>query len=679
MKSMDFQEIRTHLRDELIPDKHEKGKYVCPLCNSGGGGSGSDGAFSIDHDGIHGKCFSCGFYGDIFDLEAAKTGLSLQEATRAVVARYDFQPTTVEQYFMNKVGSATQAAEEPEEAPATNFSSMLAARHSSLKGSEGEKYLHDRGLTDESLERFNLGFGKDQNGHPCIFMPHDRQGTYYTTRTIRDEMEPNHMKPTGVVSSILYNEAALWQQEPCFIVESQLCAISIMQEGGSAVALASTSGKTLLLKAVDKRRPSAMLILALDNDPVNKQGHRPGPETQESIAAALAERGIPFVELNIAGECKDPNELLQISPSLLHANIETAIRTATMIQEAAAEQERADYEAKTTAAAFADFEDFLDVTGKNPPISTGFSGLDRMLNGGLTTGLYIMGALSSLGKTSWMLNIADNIAAAGRDVLYFSLEMSKNELIAKSLSRLSFLSAGELCSDPSQALTTFEVLNSRGKLHFTEGQKVVLSEAIDRYRKGSGQHIWMFEGVGDFGVDEIAKVVANHVKITGRHPVVFVDYLQILAATDPHLTDKQNTDIAVRELKRMSRDHDIPVFAISSLNRMNYGESINMASFKESGAIEYGSDVLIGVQLAGIKDAKDKKEREKIADKAEGNPQVEIEVRVLKNRNGARGGSGLLLFEKKYNYFSEVPEGFSRSDTPTPFDDDEPEQQIFEL
>jgi replicative DNA helicase len=78
-----------------------------------------------------------------------------------------------------------------------------------------------------------------------------------------------------------------------------------------------------------------------------------------------------------------------------------------------------------------------------------------------------------------------------------------------------------------------------------------------------------------------------------------IDYLQILKPADPRASDKQNTDWAVSELKRISREHKIPVLAISSLNRENYHMPINLTSFKESGAIEYSSDVLIGLQVEG--------------------------------------------------------------------------------
>src|SRR5699024_5813442 len=93
----------------------------------------------------------------------------------------------------------------------------------------------------------------------------------------------------------------------------------------------------------------------------------------------------------------------------------------------------------------------------------------------------------------------------------------------------------------------------------------------------------------------------------GNKPVVVIDYLQILQPKDPRASDKQNTDWAVLDLKKISRAYNIPIIGISSFNRDNYKEAVNMASFKESGAIEYSSDVLIGLQLKGIVDSNGKK------------------------------------------------------------------------
>ena len=664
--------IRLHLRDELTPDPRAKGKYICPICGSGSEkGRTHDGAFSIDHDGIHGKCFSCNFYGDIFDLEKAKTGADLPEATRAVVARYEFggSSASAARDFRPETPAADQEA--IQDTPARSFAGQLAAWHSALKDSAGAEYLRSRGITDETMDRFNLGYCTDDGGNPCVVFPYNKQGTYYSTRTISNDVLIKHRKPKEgeAGKEPIFNAAALYQNEPCFVVESQLCAISICQEGGSAVAIGGTSGINKIRSLKDK--PAALLILALDND-------EPGEKAQAELAEALRGKDIPFHEYRVACDCKDPNELLQKGPELLRASIENALDYVKRLEAAKEERERAEYEAQTAAASFSRFEDFLTANGQRPPIPTGFNNLDRVLNGGLTAGLYIMGAISSLGKTSWILNIADNIAAAGRDVLYFSLEMSRNELMAKSISRFSFLAAAEIKAPEDDAFSTFEVMNSRGKRSLTIEQDRILDKAFRAYKEGPGRNMWIFEGVGDFGVQEITQQVEEHIRITGRRPVVFIDYLQILAPEDPRSTDKQNTDKAVVELKRLSAKHDIPIFCISSLNRQNYSEPITMAAFKESGAIEYGSDVLIGIQLYGIGyqpgekpgNAHTARIRE-VIDKAEKEPKIDIEVKVLKNRNGGRGGSGRLLFNKKYNFFSEVPDGFTYSDMPDPFGDDD--------
>lgn len=654
-----LQSIREHLIDELIPDKRQPGKYLCPLCGSGSGGADSDGAFSIFRDGIHGKCFSCGFYGDIFDLEAAKTGSDLKEATRAVVARYEFLPSTGSQ-------KPAAPADPPPAAAPVDFSAQLRLCADRLAGSPGEEYLSARGFTKETMARFMLGYDPEKN---AVTIPYNRAGTYYSTRAVSPSAAIKHWKPAGV-DSVLFNAAALRQDRPCFVVESPLCAVSIVQEGGSAVALAGAANQNLLMKELSKIPSPPLLILSLDNDPVGK-------EQQAKLAEKLTEAGVSFVPFNVAGEYKDPNEALQKDPEALRALISTGYEIAGSLAAELREKAAAAYEETSTAGTFDGFLDYLRRNADREPVPTGFPSLDKILNGGLIPGLYIMGAVSSLGKTALMVNFADNIAAAGTDVLYFSLEMSKYELIARSISRLSFQIAGERKLNMDYAFSTFGVLF--GANHINDSEHL-LQDSMEIYRQTIGKHIWYFEGVGSISVDEIREAVQNHIAKTGRRPVVFIDYLQIIAPPDPRATDKHNTDVIVTTLKQLSRDEDVPVFCISSLNRMNYNEPVNMAAFKESGAIEYGSDVLIGLQLYGIGYKPSEKEQarkariQELVTKAEKEDRISIQVRVLKNRNGKRGDSGELKFTKRFNSFFEVPEEFTEVYTDeNPFADDKDE------
>ena len=660
-----LQVIREHLKDELIPDKHQRGKYLCPLCGSGSGGASSDGAFSIDRDGVHGKCFSCGFYGDIFDLEAAKTGKPLPEATRAVVARYDFLPST------GAEKPAAMPADPPPAAAPADFSAQLRVCADQLAGSAGEQYLSNRGFTKETMSRFMLGYDPVKNE---ITIPYNRACSYYSTRRLDPAATVKHWKPSrDDADPVLFNAAALRQDRPVFVVESPLCAISIMQEGGSAVALSGATNQNLLMQELAQIPARPLLILSLDND-------EPGKKAQDQLAEKLTAAGINYMQFNAAGPFKDPNEALQSDPSALRVLVAAGYEVAEAYAADLKDKAAAAYLETSTAGTFDGFLGYLRRNANRSPVPTGFRSLDAILNGGLVPGLYIMGAVSSLGKTALMVNFADNIAAAGTDVLYFSLEMSKYELMARSISRISFRLAGERKTNTDDAFSTFGVLF--GARHI-EDPSSLLPDAMDQYRQTIGPHIWYFEGVGSISVDDIREAVQLHIAKTGRRPVVFIDYLQIIAPPDPRATDKHNTDVIVTTLKQMSRDEDVPVFCISSLNRMNYNEPVNMAAFKESGAIEYGSDVLIGLQLYGIGYKAGEKEQarkariQELVTKAEKEDRISIQVRVLKNRNGKRGDSGELKFTKRFNSFFEMPEDFKEvytNDNPftTDEDDDDP-------
>lgn len=248
------------------------------------------------------------------------------------------------------------------------------------------------------------------------------------------------------------------------------------------------------------------------------------------------------------------------------------------------------------------------------------------------------------------MQMADQIAASGRDVLILSLEMSANELISKSISRITLTRGLRTGADSRLYKTSRGItVGSRWKKYDT-AQKNYIFDCMAEYGETCANHIFIKEGVGNIGVTEARKAVADHHKYTGNYPVLIVDYLQALAGQDPRETDKARVDGNVLELKRISRDYKIPVFCISSFNRQNYTEAVNMAAFKESGMIEYSSDVLIGLQLKGagsknfdMEDEKDKDPRE-------------IELLILKNRQGEAGKRAFVEFKyfPKFNYFEEV-------------------------
>ena len=397
---------------------------------------------------------------------------------------------------------------------------------------------------------------------------------------------------------------------------------------------------------LEKQKAAQPLILALDAD-------EDGRKTEEELAKELERLQASFYRYNLYGAAKDANEALLLDREGFIAEVRAAERAQEVELEAIAEAAKEEYLKTSAAAHIQDFLQGITAGVNTPAISTGFFNLDSILDGGLYEGLYILGAISSLGKTTLALQLADNLAKAGQDVLIFSLEMARSELIAKSISRLTYLAADE----KRDAKTTRGITVGARYAGYSKTEKALINKAIGSYKEYA-QHIYIHEGVGDIGVEKVREVVQQHINITGSKPVVIIDYLQILAPYDMRSTDKQNTDKAVLELKRLSRDNKLTVLGISSFNRDSYkaGGGINqgkvsMTDYKESGALEYSADVLMGLEFAsaGTKEYDERTEKKK-------DPR-QIRLVVLKNRNGKAWESCSFDYFPLFNYYSEAADG----------------------
>ena len=426
------------------------------------------------------------------------------------------------------------------------------------------------------------------------------------------------------------------------------------------------SNTRLLIAELEKRKPAEPLIIALDNERK--------PEIQAKVEKAVADLtaglqrlDIPCYRIDVAQPHKDANEALNADREAFRGAVARAIAQVEDTEAAAEEAEREALKREAVAYTLPSFLKSIEESKRAAFIPTGYSQLDNILDGGLYAGLYIIGAISSLGKTTFCLNVADNIAQAGQDVLIFSLEMARNELIAKSISRLTFIKDLAENGSTAHAKTTRGILTGTRYPDYSQTERELIKRSVASYGEYA-RNIYITEGVGNVGIEEIREKIRKHIKLTGKAPVVLIDYLQIIAPADLRATDKQNTDKAVLELKRLSRDYSIPIIGISSFNRDSYTQPVNMAAFKESGAIEYSSDVLIGLQYEGMdyQEGETDKGREKrirelmkqaVEDGKAGKPQ-RIQVKVLKHRNGSKGDA-YLDFYPMFNYFTGKTSGAS--------------------
>lgn len=655
---MDRQEAREQLKGylrEYVESVTSKSRgadmYVCPLCGSGSGAHGT-GAFSIK-DGTSWKCFRCNAGGDIFDLYGAINNTADHNAQLQGVAELygvkvdghgasaqeDFSPAYQNQPKAERNTHTTAYTQEQE----TDYTGFFLQANRAVEQTD---YWAKRGLSRETVDRFKLGFvaewkhpkAPEAPATPRLIIPTSR-GSYLArdTRdpaTIPAEQQGYTKSKVGHIQ--LFNKRALQEADkPIFVVEGELDALSIIEVGGVAIALGTTAKSKALVELAKAQAPVQPLIIALDNDEVGQKASR---ELTERLRAL----NIPCYDFNPCGPYKDANEALQRD----REGFTVAVAEAETLQDEAEQAKKDSYLKTSTVNYLESFIDGIAASVDTPYISTGFSRLDSVLDGGLYEGLYIVGAISSLGKTTLIVQICDQIAQAGHDVLIFSLEMARTELMAKSISRHTLQTVLATGGDIRNAKTARGITTGKRYGGYSQAERELITSSLLEYGKYA-QNIYISEGVGDIGVGQIRETVRQHILYTGKTPIVAVDYLQILAPSNERATDKQNMDKAVLELKRISRDYKTPVIGLSSFNRTNYKEAVLMEAFKESGAIEYSSDILIGLQLAGAG------EKDFDVNEAKRKDPREVELVILKNRNGRTGDKLCFSFYPLFNYFKE--------------------------
>lgn len=643
--------------DYLTPDKTGKG-YICPICGSG---SGNNGTGITTKDGKHFTCWAgCFRNSDIIDIIGLEHNITdTKEKFKKAYEVYNIQlaqnhdknkqythntDNTHNTYNThnahNKEEHTNKMTTKPEAKPEKNFTNLFTKAHSFIGNTT---YLKERGLSDRVLDLFNIGYFEGFNATKekkwnAIIIP-TGISSYCIRNTDKNASKEDRYAKRGTTQ--LFNKNALHQNKPVFVVEGEIEAMSLVEVGAEAVALGSCSNYPRLIECIKKEKLTNTFILALDKDTGGEKG------TKE-LKAELEELGLNFIETNFSGaEGGDANDLLIKDREELKRRVIEAEQEALYLQNRHLIERQEEYKKNSS---FYDIQDFLGGIrdrANTPYIPTGFTKLDEQLDGGLFEGLYFIGAISSLGKTTFTLQIADQIAKSGQDVLIFSLEMAKHELMAKSISRETILNSNSIAeAKTTRGITTYKRYSS-----YNQSEIALINTAIETYSQYSS-HIYIIEGVGDVGAVQIKKAVERHIELTGNKPVVIIDYIQIIAPANEGATDKQNTDKAVLELKRLSRDNKLSIIGISSFNRDNYTAKVSMQAFKESGAIEYSSDVLIGLQFKGQGESNFDVNKAKARGNSIDTPR-EIELVILKNRNGRTGGSVFYKYYSAFNYFIE--------------------------
>ncbi|MCX6072980.1 MAG: replicative DNA helicase [Campylobacterales bacterium] len=276
-------------------------------------------------------------------------------------------------------------------------------------------------------------------------------------------------------------------------------------------------------------------------------------------------------------------------------------------------------------------------------VDTGYAELNKMTTGFGKGDLVIVAARPAMGKTSFALNMVQNLIEKGKGVAFFSLEMPAEQLMLRLLS----------------VQTSIQLQRLRvGDMNPEEYKR--LNDAVDKMR-----HSKLF--VDDHGSVNIHQLRSKLRKLKSRHPEIelaVIDYLQIMNGTggkDRHL---EVSEIS-RGLKMLARELEIPIVALSQLNRSLESRSDKrpmLSDIRESGSIEQDADIILFVYRNDVYLYKEEKEREKEAiaagkefiSKYVEKEEEEAEIIIGKQRNGPTGHVKL-VFQKKFTRFVDKP------------------------
>lgn len=266
-----------------------------------------------------------------------------------------------------------------------------------------------------------------------------------------------------------------------------------------------------------------------------------------------------------------------------------------------------------------------DVTG----LPTGFRDLDRITTGLHPDQLIILAARPAVGKTAFVLNIAQNVGTKqNRPVAIFSLEMGAESLVDRMLAAEGMvdshsLRTGQLTDQDWNNVTIAQGSLADAPIYIDDTPGIKITEIRARSRKLSQE---VDDGLG----------------------LIVIDYLQLISGTRPENRQQEVSEIS-RQLKILAKELKVPVIALSQLSRgveQRQDKRPVLSDIRESGSIEQDADIVAFL----YRDDYYRREGEEAEEIVEDNT---VEVILEKNRAGARG-TVKLMFQKEYNKFSSI-------------------------
>lgn len=406
------------------------GVNPCPIC-------GHNDSFRVYDATNSYNCFSEDKGGDILNYMQDVEGLTFIEAKEKL---YKITNTPLAEYKPKENKASTKPRETtPKQTPQEieNINKIVMQEfNKKAHTDELIKYLNNRNISKNAIDKYHLFISEDidkQTKRLYVPIIENGKAIAYIGRALEVNAKLRYRNSKGTIQPLnldyLKHKLEAEENNAIYICEGVFDAISIEEQGKKAISLNSTQNKTKLLEAIKENMSTAkdyLFIIATDNDEA-------GQKVKSELQTELNKINIRNTYLEIPKEYKDVNEWYcsvqrEAFNEILEQSIYNKYNNKTI-----------DYYIGTS------YLEEIKRASRYPLKKTGFKLLDEELNGGIREGLYFIGAIPSLGKTTFTLQLADNIAKQKNKVIIFSLEQSRFELVSKAISRLTWEHSPRQC------------------------------------------------------------------------------------------------------------------------------------------------------------------------------------------------------------------------------------------
>lgn len=486
-------------------------------------------------------------------------------------------------------------------------------------------FQKQRYISNDNLINHQIFIYKFTDGLRIVF-PVKKQGQIisYSARALEGQ-EPRYLNSVGPkVEGDFFGVDVLESdsKEPIILVEGQIDKLNLEAMGFRSISINGTQNYPAFIDYVKKtgHYDTEIFINGFDNDIAGDK---------------LCENSF-FKRLAIPKQFSDINEWYVHSINELteemkaQGSLEYTLSESSIYKSIAKQLYNPSRKDNVLDYLMGDYQKDLTAFDDWRSTKTGFHNIDKHIKN-VEPGLYVIGGVPSIGKTTFLLQLANGlIHNSDRDVILYSLEQKKVELVKKELNRIQ---------------------NLNKSLKTMEDTMIAYAPVAARFS--------IVEGGFNTTVTYIREYLEHFIRMNKKAPVIMIDYLQILGSENELMNDKMKVDRNVIALKQLSKDLQVPVFLISSLNRANYTEVLSFESFKESGSIEYCADHVWGIQLDLVNEISNKssltisQKRKKLNDE-KAKEIRNVELLSLKGRNVIASFSAKFKYHAKQDYFKEM-------------------------